>query len=206
MKAPSKVLELLNKIETEFDHFSGKMRESHGGLPKRQAISKDNLDYSRNVVDLKRVCTPWWQNMHSLQVKDTIDINDHLSIIPYVYQLAIYLGADIIPLLSWYDEGGYVCWHHNADVPGRNILFTWSEKGNGVFKTYNERADIITEYEDQKGWVVKNNLFYGHHDAAKHGYSWHSMYTEGKRFSLAFRINDTEWTNELLEEFEFQNQ
>ena len=52
MKAPSKVLELLNKIETEFDHFSGKMRESHGGLPKYQAISKDNLDYSMQITNI----------------------------------------------------------------------------------------------------------------------------------------------------------
>ena len=203
MKIPFEVQKLLDRIETEFDHFTGKMRASNGGLPKYQAISKDNLDYSRNVTEVKRVCTPYWQNMHCLQPKNTIDINDSLSISPYVYQLAVYLGADIIPLMSWYDEGGYVCWHHNADVPGRNILFNWSEKGEGVFKKYNEKSDIITEYEDIKGWQVKHNLFYGHHDASKYGYSWHSMYTDCNRFSLAFRINDTNWTNDLLEEFGF---
>ena len=33
-----------------------------------------------------------------------------------------------------YPPGGYISWHNNANASAYNLVFTWSESGNGYFK------------------------------------------------------------------------
>ena len=33
-----------------------------------------------------------------------------------------------------YPPGGYISWHNNANASAYNLIFTWSETGDGYFK------------------------------------------------------------------------
>ncbi len=104
------------------------------------------------------------------------------------------LGASVMcrrpALMTLYPPGGYIGWHHNGDIPGRNILFSWSEKGDGIFRLYNNKLNNWEDYHDSKGWNVKSLKFYSHLEAKETGYSWHAMYTNCYRMSVAFVLTD----------------
>ena len=94
-------------------------------------------------------------------------------------------------LMTLYPPGGYIGWHHNGNVPGRNLLFSWSETGDGLFRLYNNKLDNFEEYPDSPGWNVKSLKFYSHIEAEETGYSWHAMATNCFRFSFSFLLSDT---------------
>ena len=93
-------------------------------------------------------------------------------------------------LITCYPPGGYIGWHHNGNVPGRNILFSWSETGDGIFRLYNDKLKNFEEYPDSPGWNVKSMRFYSHIESEETGYSWHSMSTNCLRFSIGFLLTD----------------
>ena len=37
----------------------------------------------------------------------------------------------------WYPKDGYIAWHNNWNVPGYNVLFTYTETGNGYWRHIN---------------------------------------------------------------------
>ncbi len=202
MKIPATVQTILNKIEVNFPHFVGKSRYIHERLYNQQAVSSNLLEHAKQYKVIEHSCWPYFQYSHNLS--PPYNHGDYLIISPYVYELASYLGAVSIALNTWYDEGGYVSWHHNADVPGRNMLFCWSETGDGVFKLHNELEDKTTELNDVPGWSVKSTVFHSHASIEKYPYCWHAMATNCKRYSLAFRILDNEMSKTTLEEFQYQ--
>jgi hypothetical protein len=93
-------------------------------------------------------------------------------------------------LLTLYPPGGYIGWHHNGNIPGRNLLFSWSENGDGLFRLYNNKLKNFEDYPDSPGWNVKSLKFYGHLEAEQTGFSWHAMATNCFRFSVAFLLSD----------------
>lgn len=193
------VFHILKKIEQKFPLFYQKNAIIHKELnPPDYAISKECLEEVKNFKLSNDKYWPYYQSSHNLSPPK--NHKDYLLIAPYVYELGSYLGAYTVPLVTFYNNHGYVGWHNNADVPGRNLLFTWSEKGDGIFRMYKEKEDKFVDYSDQSGWAVKTTVFYSDVGAEKYGYSWHSMYTKCKRFSLAYRILDNAMTKDTLYE------
>lgn len=136
-------------------------------------------------------------------VKD--DNNSVINITRLFEKLALSLMCRRPALSTLYPPGGYIGWHHNGDIPGRNILFSWSEKGDGVFRLYNNKLNNFEEYPDSPGWNIKSLKFYSHLESAETGYSWHAMRTNCFRLSFGFILTDELWNDsdqihEVLEE------
>ena len=127
-----------------------------------------------------------------------------LSASYYIADLATDLGKRITgrkqALSAIYPPGGYLAWHHYADVPGRNLIFTWSKTGEGVFRYHNNTKGYYFDIPDHKGWNVKSFDWYRHGITDKEGYSWHCAGTECLRASVAFVIDDNQMSNEMLED------
>lgn len=107
--------------------------------------------------------------------------------------LGTHMSANRNALISFYPPGGFIAWHHNADVPGRNILFTWSETGEGSFNYYNDVTGTDVNIPDVPGWSAKSLYYFGHKNAKKTGYSWHSAETTCNRFTIAFVLTRSHW-------------
>jgi hypothetical protein len=121
-------------------------------------------------------------------IKD--DNNYVLSCLDLLKKLGMILMCRRNSLSALYEPGGYIGWHHNGNIPGRNIIFSWSETGDGVFKLYNDKLEKMEVYNDSPGWSVKSLKFYSHLEAEKKGYSWHAMNTNCLRFTIAFLLTD----------------
>jgi len=121
-------------------------------------------------------------------------------------KLASLVGARRSPLCQHYPPGGYIAWHHNANIPGRNIIFSWSETGAGISRIYGDSKEI-EEYQDTAGWNIKSLKIVSHLDHVEENkeYAWHCAGTNCNRFSVGFMMNndlheDVEFCNEVLKE------
>lgn len=101
-------------------------------------------------------------------------------------------------LSAYYKPKTGINWHHNGDLPGRNLLFTWSETGNGFFRHRDVDGSIV-DIQDKKGWSVKSGLF-RRTSSEKFPPSWHCAWTECHRFTIAYVIYDNDMSRDLFEE------
>lgn len=103
------------------------------------------------------------------------------------YDFAQEIGAHTSALLSYYPPGGYVGWHTNYDANAYQILFTWSENGDGYFRYYDKVKDEIVTIKDVPGWQCRHYYFGAEQEEDLH--CWHSAYNgTGDRITLAYKF------------------
>ena len=111
-------------------------------------------------------------------------------------QMKELLGLSCSALTMAYPPGGYIEWHNNANAPSYNLVFTWSETGNGWFRYYDrDRKENVT-IPDKAGWSVKAGYF-GSYDDDKLVY--HCAATECWRMTWSWMLGfDEEYWNDCL--------
>ena len=102
------------------------------------------------------------------------------------YDFASELGAHTSALLSYYPPGGFVGWHTNYDANAYQVLFTWSETGDGYFEYYDKKTDKITRIQDVPGWQCRHYYFGAEHEEDLH--CWHAAYAGCQRITLAYKF------------------
>jgi len=111
------------------------------------------------------------------------------------------LSAKRNALCATYPPGGWIGWHNNANASGYNILFTWSETGDGWFRYYDlEKKENVT-IQDVPGWQCKMGYFasYDHPDRL----CYHCASTDSLRITLGyvFAEADNFW-EEVIDDIE----
>lgn len=111
------------------------------------------------------------------------------------------LSARVNTLNTVYPPGGYISWHNNANAAGYNVLFTWSETGDGIFKYWDIEKQEIVEIPDVPGWQCKMGYFGPYFKPETLCY--HSASTNCWRISVAyvFAEADNFW-QEVIEDIE----
>lgn len=107
-------------------------------------------------------------------------------------KLQLFLGAGHCALFSFYPAEGFISWHNNANAPGYNVIFTWSETGEGFFQ-YRDENNKTVKVNDSKGWSAKLCRFPSYTEAPL----YHSAYTKCRRFTCAYIFEDQNdiWDN-----------
>jgi hypothetical protein len=105
------------------------------------------------------------------------------------------VGSPQNALCMLYPENGYIGWHHNGNAPGYNVLFSYSQDGEGYFKYYDKEKDEVVYMYDKPGWNVKCGYYPSEVNEPKRVY-WHAASTKKARLSIAFVINNRDmWVN-----------
>jgi len=102
------------------------------------------------------------------------------------YDFAAELGAHTSALLSYYPPGGFVGWHTNYDANAYQVLFTWSETGDGYFRYYDKQKDEIVTIQDVPGWQARHYYFGAEQEEDLH--CWHAAYAGCQRITLAYKF------------------
>ena len=104
-------------------------------------------------------------------------------------------GAHTSALALHYPPEGFVGWHTNWNSPSYQILFTWSETGDGYFRYKDPTSNTIVTLRDSPGWNVRYHYF-GRKEEPEHAL-WHCAYTKCERFSFAYKyVNDGYGSNQ----------
>ncbi len=98
------------------------------------------------------------------------------------------LGAHTSALALFYPPTGFVGWHTNWNCSSYQILFTWSETGEGYFRYKDPKTDEVVTLKDKAGWNVRYHYF-GSANEPEHAL-WHTAYTECDRFSFAYKFEN----------------
>jgi len=99
------------------------------------------------------------------------------------------LGVAANALFSWYPPDGFIGWHTNWNAKSYQVIFTWSENGDGYFQYYDKLKDEVVKVPDKKGWSAKTYYFAPIEEEDFH--CWHSAYTNCDRLTLCYKF--TNW-------------
>ena len=100
-------------------------------------------------------------------------------------KLMQFVGSRNNALKMYYPPDGYIGWHNNANAPGYNILFTYSETGEGDFRYIHPQTNELVIMPDKKGWSCK----VGYYDAIDGRPLWHAAWTGCNRLNWAYIIH-----------------
>jgi hypothetical protein len=168
------------------DYFTGDeyfktikdMGTKHDGFPEvivAHSFSYHNLKYANNV------------DSHKING----ELQEHLIGLIGKIQQELCLRRNA--LWAIYPPGGYISWHNNANAPAYNIVFTYSETGDGEWRHWDTHKNEFVVIPDKKGWQCKAGYFGAYADpketllyhTAKNGES-------GLRMTIAFTLSKDE--------------
>lgn len=184
-------------------------------IDKEEACSEK---YFNNMIEHNNKTFPnWGAPLHHLgssllNYYNDLEMSQYSAIKDQVRNLGLMINAKQNALISYYPNDGFIAWHHNADAPGRNFLFTWSETGDGFFHFRNPKTGADIKIPDKKGWSAKSLYYYGHGESEKSGYSWHCASTDCKRFTIAYIVGSRGkdmppwWKDSLEDDFEIEEE
>ena len=115
-----------------------------------------------------------------------------------------FIGTHSNALFNYYPPGGFVGWHTNWNAAAYQILFTWSETGDGYFRYYDRETDSIVNHEDKPGWQCRWYRFGRYSEPQYH--CWHAAYAGCDRITLAYKFinGPRELSNAYDEEYDRQ--
>jgi len=199
-----KIIALLDKIITDFHNTCDECE-----------IDIDNYNYNRIQCNIGKQTSEEIQNYISekfLREKFLSDPEAHVGyplqyrVIPVEhlaeyyegfdnfykwgkYDLPIEIGAASSALFVHYPHDGLTGWHTNWNANAYQLLFTWSETGDGFFRYYDKAKDEIVTIQDKPGWQCRW-YYFGRKDEPEH-HCWHACYAgASRRMTLAFKFSN----------------
>ena len=106
-------------------------------------------------------------------------------------------------LTCLYPPQGFISWHNNCNAPAYNLVFTWSETGDGQFMYLDSKTGDTVVMKDRKGWQCKAGYF------GSYGEGWtkrvyHSARTDCWRITVSFMFDQSAMSegiqNDVIEE------
>ena len=99
-------------------------------------------------------------------------------------KIKLELGLRFSALSMMYPPDGYIGWHNNANASSYNLVFTYSETGDGWFKFVDPLTGVVNTLQDKKGWSLKAGYF-GSYNEPEHIY-YHAAWTGCWRMTLSY--------------------
>ena len=109
-----------------------------------------------------------------------------------------WLGVRHNALTAFYPPGGYISWHNNANAPAYNLIFSWSETGDGQFNYVDPVTKEVVEMKDKQGWNCKA-AYFGHYDEPERLF-YHSAKTDCWRVTVSFIFDTTELSSVIRDD------
>jgi hypothetical protein len=102
-------------------------------------------------------------------------------------------------LTTMYPPNGFIGWHNNANASAYNLIFSWSETGDGLFQYIDGETGETIVMKDKKGWQCKAGYF-GSYEEHESKLVYHSAETDCWRMTISYMFNRTEMSANIQEE------
>lgn len=112
--------------------------------------------------------------------------------------LISWLGVRHNALTAIYPPGGFISWHNNANAPAYNLIFSWSENGNGWFKYVDPVTKETVTMQDEPGWQCKA-AYFGHYDEPERLF-YHAASSDCWRCTVSFTLDTSALSEEIRED------
>jgi hypothetical protein len=170
-------------INDEYRNKIIKMGSAHDGFPEKLRGYSMKLDINQN---------PKFSD--SIINKQYLKINEKLQHI---------LSTKHNALCAVYPPEGFIAWHNNANASAYNLIFTWSENGNGYWKHVDPYTGKDVIVPDVPGWQCKA-FYFGAYEDKQEDIVYHMASTDCWRMTVSYtfdRIHKQFW-EDVIEEIE----
>jgi hypothetical protein len=158
------------------------MNENHDGFPETihsYALKADRIVHVNN---------------NSVEVAEAIS-----KYSDYNQQLAHMLCTKNNALTQMYPPGGFIAWHNNANASAYNIIFSWSETGEGCFRYVDGHTGDEVVMQDVKGWQCKAGYF-GAYGEPWYNRVYHAAETDCWRLTVSYMFDRSQMSMGLQDE------
>jgi hypothetical protein len=175
-------------ISEEYRNKIINMGTSHNGFPEKlkgyslKSVGDDRYNHK------ERADSNFFFN------KKYLELNTKLQTILGTYNNA---------LCTVYPPGGFIGWHNNANASAYNLIFTWSETGDGYWKHIDPNTNEEVLVPDVQGWQCKAFYFGAYEDDPK-DIVYHMASTDCWRMTISYvfdRQHKDYWLD-VIEEIE----
>ena len=195
----SKNLQLHGKAEdrsyfcgNEYRDMIVKMDEKHDGYPEdchSYALKADRLHHMGMEMDEDRS-----------KASAAAFIERYSK---YNEQLCQILCTRNNALTQMYPPNGYISWHNNANASAYNLIFSWSETGDGCFRYIDGHTGKEVVMKDTKGWQCKAGYF-GAYGEPWYNRVYHAADTDCWRITVSYVFDRSDMAlglqDEIIEE------
>ena len=113
-------------------------------------------------------------------------------------QVMEWLGVKNNALTAFYPPGGFISWHNNANAAAYNLIFTWSETGDGQFEYVDPATKEVVVMKDKPGWQCKA-AYFGHYGEPERLF-YHAAKSDCWRCTVSFTFDTSQLSAELRED------
>jgi hypothetical protein len=113
------------------------------------------------------------------------------------------LGTQHNALSTVYPPGGFISWHNNANASSYNLIFTWSENGDGYWKHVDPYTGNEVLVKDVPGWQCKA-FYFGSYEDNHEDLVYHMASTDCWRMTISYIFDryHKEYWEDVIEELE----
>lgn len=164
-------------------------------------------EYLKSIVDMGDKHNGYPVHLRGHNLSSYYDYGNQSEYIPKSYvdryrdinnRLMQTLSVRNNAVASIYPPEGFISWHNNANATGFNLIFTWSETGDGWLDYVDENNKRV-RMQDKKGeWVCRYGMF-GKYHQDKYPILYHAASTNCWRITLAFIFSADEASSGLQE-------
>lgn len=102
-------------------------------------------------------------------------------------------------LTQMYPPKGFISWHNNANACAYNLIFSWSETGDGYFKYVDGDTGEDVIVQDRKGWQCKAGYF-GAYNEHQSKLVYHTATTECWRITVSYMFDHSDMAQNIQKE------
>lgn len=190
------VLEVLNKFLWFYDNkdIVAKNLRVHSDANKRSHFVGEKYRDEIIAMDDRHEgfpdeCRGYGLKTDRIHTVDRADNSEVASIVKqygrFNQELCQLLSSRNNALAQLYPPGGYISWHNNANASAYNIIFSWSETGEGNFKYVDGHTGDTVVMQDVKGWQCKAGYF-GAYGEPWYNRVYHAAETDCWRLTISY--------------------
>ena len=178
-----------------------------GGENKRKDFT--SKEYCDKIVSMGQAHNGYPESIYTYPLKgdkleSNIKDNTHAAELikrysDYNTELCSILCTKNNALTTMYPPNGFISWHNNANASAYNLIFSWSETGDGHFQYIDGETGETIVMKDRKGWNCKAGYF-GSYKEHQSKLVYHSAETDCWRMTISYMFNRTEMSANIQEE------
>ena len=206
-----KVLEILNECkDLWWDKRNTDLRKFR--LNSEEANREDyiNEEYKNKIINMGSSHNGFPEELRGYSLKpefisgiDHYDTGISKGYIALNEKLQRELGTQHNALGAVYPPGGFISWHNNANASSYNLIFTWSENGNGYWKHVDPYTGKEILVKDVPGWQCKA-FYFGAYEDDSRDLVYHMAATDCWRMTVSYIFDryHKEYWEDVIEELE----
>lgn len=204
------VLSILNEFKdlwwdkrNNLDQYASRYCPKEWNLDRDQFI---NEDYKNKIVTMGHMHEGFPETMKGWGLKwpqEIVNRNFSEKYVDLNAKFQTVLGTKHNSLCAVYPPGGYIAWHTNANASAYNVIFTWSENGDGYWKHIDPHTKEEVTIPDVPGWQCKAGYF-GSYDDKPEDLVYHMASTDCWRMTIGYIFDreHVQYWKDVIEEIE----